>query len=106
MGFRAHLVKREVDFENGFFNWESEDLLSALKDLGLRCIEELSTLDGDLDLSWRFDKNDLITVVETLKQNYDPVDIIFADYTAKELIKIFEYWINSTDSNVICIDWL
>lgn len=113
MGYRANIrTKSIIEYGSGWFNHYKSELNKFLTE---ECpsfydgSDEYSDYPGE---SWEVWRNDVENMVENLKANCNPEEEIMGDYTAKELINIFESWLEETSNNdnfshpnYIYIDW-
>lgn len=107
MSLRAHLHRKHfVEYDNGVFNYNNVELLEFLE------LNGVNVWVSEDECQWEIDLYSLKVFLE--KYNIEGIEneIVFSEYTNKELKDTFEQWINiasnpknSNDTSVIFISW-
>lgn len=106
MGFRAYQrVKSQVSYsDNAYFNWLIDSICNYIDNH----IENANVTDdmGYPKFEWEIPVNELKKHVEELKAR-DPEEELtnLDDYQVKDLIEIFEDWLNTQEKNKDNIDY-
>jgi hypothetical protein len=125
MGYRAHVnSKRILGYCEGVFNNCSQDLADFQYDLQNEMNETekeeylfdypfcIDNEFGDLRETWEIEREWLESAVKYIKENKDPEDETFYGYTYKNIIGIFQYWLdeskekdNFSDPSFVYLTW-
>lgn len=100
MGNGAHICKKRIiNYTQGAFWGEARPLEEYLKENLRFCDFTFFRSDDSPSLEeWEISRNALVKLVNGLKKNYHPEEPIFGEHTAKDLIEIFEEWLNTTSN--------
>ena len=125
MGYRAHVNrKRIVEYGEGVFNHCSQDLADFLYDLKDKMNETekeeylfgypffIDDEFGGMREDWEIERKWLEEAVDYIRNNKNPDDEAFNEYTYRNIIDNFEYWLheskekdNFSDSDFVYINW-
>lgn len=113
MGYRIHQrTTSRIRHDKGLFSYEQEMLADLLDKY---CTDNYIRDDSDcLKETWEISIDNIKQVIQGLRDDYEPDDIVFTDWTQQQLIDTFERWINVNKLNeanldypeLIILDWL
>ena len=113
MGYRANIrTKSIIEYGGCYFKYMKGELAEFLKEECPSFYDGSGPWDDNLGECWEVLRDDVIKMIDNIRSNSDPEEELMDEYTAKELIEIFESWLEQTSKKdnfnypeYIYIDW-